>query len=102
MKLADFSHWKLLELDWYILEGLEMVLSVSHLLNPWTGAHVTTDSSRMSTKHVIQIHTGFVTYDLQFRDVYDRMGKTWGTTQDAPAMDRYWPAVGKEILHANG
>jgi hypothetical protein len=100
--LADFSHWKLLEIDWYILEGLETVLSVSRLLDPWTGAHMTTDSSRMSTKHVIRIHTGFVTCNLQFRDVYDRMGKARGTTRDAPAMDGNRPAVGKEILHVNG
>ncbi|KAF8485487.1 hypothetical protein F5888DRAFT_1570820, partial [Russula emetica] len=26
----DFSDWKLLEIDWYILEGLETVLSVPH------------------------------------------------------------------------
>lgn len=102
MDLADFSHWKLSELDWYILEGLETVLSVSRLLDPRTGAHMTTDSSRMPTKHVIRIHTGSVACDLQFRDVHDRMGKAWGTTRDAPAVDGNWPAVGKEILHADG
>lgn len=51
--LHNFSHWKLLGLDWYILEGLETVLSVSHRLNPWIGTHVMTDSPCISTKHVI-------------------------------------------------
>ena len=104
MELEEFSDWKLLDLDWHILEGLEEVLhvSLSHLLNPWTGTHVTTDSSHMSTKHVVRIHTGFVACDLQFWDVDDRVGKTRWRTRIALALDRNWPAVGKEILHANG
>lgn len=61
-----------------------------------------TDTSRMPTKHVIQIHTGSVACNLQFRDVHDRVGETWGTTRNAPAVDRNWPAMGEEILHADG
>jgi hypothetical protein len=36
-----------------ILEGLETVLSVSHQLNPWTGTHVMTGASHISTIHII-------------------------------------------------
>lgn len=43
--LSEFAHFKLSEYDWYVLEGLETVLSVSHLINPRTGAHIRTDSS---------------------------------------------------------
>jgi hypothetical protein len=78
--LAEFSNWKLTELDWDILEGLETVLSVSRLFSSWTGTDVTTDSSYMSPNHVVRIHTGFVACDLEFRDVYDGMGKTRRTT----------------------
>jgi hypothetical protein len=73
--LVDDSHLKLSELDWDILEGLQAVLNVCHLLNSWTGAHAMTGSSQVSTKHVVRIHTGFVACYLEFRDVYDRMGK---------------------------
>jgi hypothetical protein len=100
--LADFSHRKLSELDWDILKGLKTVLSVSHLLDPWTGTYMTIGSSRMPTKHVIRIHTGFVACDLELREVYDRVGETRETIQGAPALDGDRPTVGEEILHANG
>ncbi len=72
------------------------------LLNPWTGTHMTTGSSCMSTKHVIWIHTSFVACNLQFRNVYNRMGKTQGTTWDALALDGNRPMVGEEVLYVNG
>ena len=101
-KLPDYSHWKLSDLDWVILEGLETVLIVSHLIHPQTGAHMPTGSSQVSTIHVVRIHTSFVACDLQFRDVYDRMGKGRGTTRGPPALDGNRLAVGEGILQTNG
>jgi hypothetical protein len=35
--LPEFSEWALSEADWLVLEGLETVLSVSHILtHAWT------------------------------------------------------------------
>jgi hypothetical protein len=61
-----------------------------------------TDSPLVSTKHVVRIHTSFVACNLQFRDVYDRVGETRESTREAPALDENWPAMGKEILYSNG
>lgn len=33
-RLGEYSGWKLSDLDWEILEGLETVLEVSHLVDP--------------------------------------------------------------------
>ena len=100
--MSDFSHWKLSELDWDILEGLEEVLSVSRITHGPYSFHITIGSPRVSTYHVVRIHSGFVACDVQFRVVYDRMGKTREATPDPPALDGNRLAVGEEILHSNG
>ena len=51
--MDEYSHLKLTELDWDVLDGLQTVLHVSHLLNQWAGTHVTTDSSPISTTNVV-------------------------------------------------
>lgn len=38
-ELGKFSGYKLSGIDWEVLEGLQLVLEVSHLLNPWTSTH---------------------------------------------------------------
>jgi len=53
IKLVDYAKFKLSDLDWDLLEGLEAVLSMSSLLDArWTLIAIT-GPSHLLTKHVI-------------------------------------------------
>jgi hypothetical protein len=60
IKLTEYSKWKLSDLDWEILEGLEAVLSVSSLLDAGRILIAMTGPSQLSTKHVVRGNTGLV------------------------------------------
>jgi len=53
VELVDFSRYKLSELDWEILEGLEAVLMVSCLLKPGQALIAFASSSHFSAKSVV-------------------------------------------------
>lgn len=68
MELPEFSDCKLTPLDWDILEGLQIVLTVSDTLTVylWTRIDLrTTESSQVPTKHVIRVHPSIVAGNLQ-------------------------------------
>jgi hypothetical protein len=61
IKMADQAKWKLSDLDWDILDGVEAVLRVSSFLD--AGQMLTivmTDPSHFSTKHVIRGNTSLI------------------------------------------
>lgn len=60
IKLTEYSNWKLSELDWEILEGLEAVLSVSSLLDAGRILIAMTGPSQFSTMHVVRSNAGLV------------------------------------------
>lgn len=101
-EFAEFAHYKLLEIDWEVMEGLETVLMVSRLLDLGQALIVTTDSSYFSAKYVGRVDAGLIARDCTFRDAYDRMGEPWETTQHSQALDGYRFGVGHKILHSNG
>jgi hypothetical protein len=60
VKLPEFSHCKLSELDWEILEGLEAVLTVSRLLELGQALISFAGSSRFSAKSIIRVNADLI------------------------------------------
>jgi hypothetical protein len=61
VELVDFAHYKLLELDWEILEGLEEVLTVTHrLLKPAQALITSAGSSHFSAKSILQVNANLI------------------------------------------
>jgi hypothetical protein len=60
IKLADYSKFKLSDLDWEVLEGLEAVLRVSSLLDAGRTLIAMPGPSHLSTKHVVRGNTGLI------------------------------------------
>jgi hypothetical protein len=92
--LTDFSHCKLSELDWEILEGLEAVLRVSRLLDLGQALIALAGFSRFSAKYVDRDNANLIVCHRHFRDVHDRVGKTRFTTHRSQALDQNRLAVG--------
>ena len=63
IKLVDYSKWKLLDLDWDILDRIEAVLQVSSFLDAgWMLTIIMTDPSHFLTKHVVQGNTSLIAH----------------------------------------
>jgi hypothetical protein len=78
------------------LNGELALLGLGQALN------TTTDSSRLSAKHVVRGHAGPIAYNHIFREVHDGVGRPRESTRGPQALDRNRPTLGNQVLRSDG